>query len=135
MLTKGNVKPFRRIEHGGKYVNTKHAFDANTTKFIHFKFLCLTKSLTNKFILYKNIINNESITIHNVPITISSVQQKTAYEGGSIIVWVGISVTGRTQLVRTNSNLSAQWYIIEILTPHVAPLCSTGRTELDSLTG
>ena len=41
----------------------------NTTMFINFKFICFTISLTNKFILCNNIINNESITNHNVPIT------------------------------------------------------------------
>ena len=37
------------------------------TMFVDFKFNCLTKALTNKFILFNNIIDNESITIHNVP--------------------------------------------------------------------
>ena len=37
------------------------------------------------------------------------------------MVWVGISVTGRTQLVRINVNLNARLYITEILTPHVHP--------------
>ena len=36
--------------------------------FIDFKFTYITTSPTNKFILCNNIINNESITIHNVPI-------------------------------------------------------------------
>ena len=40
---------------------------------IDFKFICLTKSLTHKFILCHNIINNESITVHNVPINESEV--------------------------------------------------------------
>ena len=39
--------------------------------FIDFKFICLTKSRTNKFNLCNNIINKESITIPNVPITVS----------------------------------------------------------------
>ena len=58
--------------HTSTTMNTKPAFDANKTLFIEFRFICLTKSLTKKFILCNNIINNESITIHNVPITVSS---------------------------------------------------------------
>ena len=49
------------------------------------------------------------------------VQQKTAFGGGSIMFWAGISVTGKTQLVRINGNLNAQRYINEVLNPHVIP--------------
>ena len=61
------IPPF----HISTNLKTKPAFNANTTvtMFIDFKFIYLTKSLTKKFILCNNIINNESITIHNVPIT------------------------------------------------------------------
>ena len=40
--------------------------------FVDFKLTCFTKSVTNKFNLC-NIINNDSITIHNAPITESVV--------------------------------------------------------------
>ena len=51
------------------------------------------------------------------------------------MVWAEIRVTGKTQLVRINDNLNAQWYITEILTPHVHPFFSTEETELYSSTG
>jgi hypothetical protein len=47
------------------------------------------------------------------------VQQKTAYGGGSIMFWPGISIQYKTQLVRLNGNLNAQQYIAEVLNPHV----------------
>ena len=49
------------------------AFDARTPMLIDFKFTCLTTPLTNKLILCNSISNNESITIHNIPITESVV--------------------------------------------------------------
>ena len=75
--------------------------------FIDFKFICLTKSLTNKFILCNSIINNESITIHNVPIIESVVSvcsvaldelsdsgrhlSESAYESSCAWEWLAIA--------------------------------------------
>ena len=69
-ITLLSIPPF----HISTNVNTKSAFDANSTVtiFIDFKFICLTKKLIYKSSLCNNIINNEPITIHNVPITVSS---------------------------------------------------------------
>ena len=50
------------------------------TMFLDFKFICLTKSLTNKFIMCNNIVNNEPITIHNVPITESVVSSRALHQ-------------------------------------------------------
>ena len=45
--------------------------------------------------------------------------------GGGVTVWGAISNTGRSQLVRVQSNLTAAQYIQDILQPHVLPLMGT----------
>ena len=47
--------------------------------------------------------------------------QTEAFGGGSVIVWAGISIGGRTDLVFVDGNLNSQLYINEILRPHVLP--------------
>ncbi len=49
------------------------------------------------------------------------VQPVTAFRGGSVMVWAGIRLAGRTQLVPIAGNLNSQRYIAEILQPHVIP--------------
>ena len=44
-----------------------------------------------------------------------------AYVGGSVMVWGGISLNGRTELVIIDGNLTSQRYVDEILIPHVIP--------------
>ena len=39
------------------------------------------------------------------------VQKKTAYGGGSIMLWGGINTVGKTALVQANGNLNANRYI------------------------
>ena len=94
-----------------------------TQLLIYFKFICLTKSLPTQVHLVQQHHFNEAITIDNVPITLSVVSSKRLHmdRGSSVMVWEGISVTGRKSLVRINGNLNAQRYITEILTPHVRP--------------
>ncbi len=48
-------------------------------------------------------------------------EPKTAFGGGSIMLWAGISGQGKTDIVIINGNLNAQKYIDEILIPHVEP--------------
>ncbi len=45
----------------------------------------------------------------------------TAYNGGSVMVWAGISFNGRTDIVVVPGNLNARRYINEIVRPHVLP--------------
>lgn len=45
----------------------------------------------------------------------------TLFGGGSVMVWAGISLTGRTELVLINGSLTAERYILEILDNHVVP--------------
>lgn len=46
-----------------------------------------------------------------------------AFGGGSVMVWGGISMTGRTELVIIPPpGMNAQRYIHEVLTPHILPL-------------
>lgn len=46
----------------------------------------------------------------------------TLFGGGSVMVWGGISLTGRTELVVINNgSLTAERYILEILDQHVMP--------------
>ena len=50
-----------------------------------------------------------------------TVQPTTAYTSGSVIIWAGISLNGRTALVVVPGNLNGRRYIDEILRPHVVP--------------
>ncbi|EFN70272.1 Transposable element Tcb1 transposase, partial [Camponotus floridanus] len=45
-----------------------------------------------------------------------------AYNGGSVMVWAGVSRTSRTPLVIVRDNLNARRYIDQILRPYVVPL-------------
>ena len=47
------------------------------------------------------------------------------FGGGSIMVWGGITENFRTQLVPIRENITAQWYINNVLTPHVVPFFQT----------
>ena len=49
------------------------------------------------------------------------VQPVTAFGGGSVMVWGGISLTNKTQLIQIIGNLNSNRYVAEILRPHVAP--------------
>lgn len=49
------------------------------------------------------------------------VERVTAFGGGSIMVWGGISLRGKTQLVVVDGNLNSERYINQILSPHVVP--------------
>lgn len=49
------------------------------------------------------------------------VQEVDRFGGGSVMVWAGISYTGRTDLVQIHGNLTAQRYCDEIIRPHVIP--------------
>ena len=42
-----------------------------------------------------------------------------AFDGGSVMVWAGISIGGRTDLVFIDGNLDSRRYIDEVLRPHV----------------
>ena len=50
-----------------------------------------------------------------------TVQPTTAYNSGSVMIWAGISLNGRTALVVVPGNLNGQQNIDEILRPHVVP--------------
>ena len=50
-----------------------------------------------------------------------TVQPTTAYNGGSVMIWAGISLKGRTALVVVPGNLNGRRDIDEILRPHVVP--------------
>jgi transposase len=45
----------------------------------------------------------------------------TLFGGGSVMVWGGISLNARTELVVLNGNLNADRYITDILSQHVVP--------------
>lgn len=53
--------------------------------------------------------------------TVSCVQPTTAFGGGSVMVWAGISARRKTELIPINGNLNAVRYIAEVLEPHVLP--------------
>ena len=50
-----------------------------------------------------------------------NVQPRHAYNGGSVMVWAGVTVDRRTDLVVVPGILTGQRYIDEILRPHVVP--------------
>ena len=49
----------------------------------------------------------------------ATVIPRVAYQGGSVMVWAGISATAKTDLVFIDGNLNSQRHIAEVLTPHV----------------
>ena len=49
------------------------------------------------------------------------VQPVTAFGGGSVMVWGGITLTNKTPLIQINGNLNSIRYVAEILRPHVVP--------------
>ena len=51
----------------------------------------------------------------------SSIQEIEAFGGSSVMLWAGISNSGRTELVLINGTLTSQCYVDEILHPHVLP--------------
>ena len=52
------------------------------------------------------------------------IKPATAYGGGSVMVWGGVSLTRKTPLVQIAGNLTTQRYVDEVLRPHVAPLAA-----------
>lgn len=53
------------------------------------------------------------------------IREALNFGGGSIMVWGGITENFRTQLVPIRENITAQWYINNVLTPHVVPFFQT----------
>ena len=51
----------------------------------------------------------------------ATVQPRHAYNGGSVMVWAGVTADGRTDLVVIPGILNGQRYIDEVLHPHVLP--------------
>ena len=49
------------------------------------------------------------------------VQPVTAFSGGSVTVWGGITLTNKTHLIQINGNLNSNRYVAEILRLHVVP--------------
>ena len=49
------------------------------------------------------------------------VQPVTAFGGGSVMVWGGITLTNKTHLIQINGNLNSNLYVAEILRLHVVP--------------
>ena len=49
----------------------------------------------------------------------ATVVPRVAFEGGGVMVWVGVSANARTDLVFVDGNLNGQRYINEVLTPRV----------------
>ena len=49
------------------------------------------------------------------------IDEVDAYGRGSVMVWAGISIGGKTELVFIEGNLNSRRYIDEILAPHVVP--------------
>ena len=49
------------------------------------------------------------------------VQPVTAFGGGSVMVWGGITLTNKTHLIQINGNLNSNRYVAEILRLHVVP--------------
>ena len=54
-----------------------------------------------------------------------SVQPVTAFGGGSVMVWGGITLTNKTPLIQINGNLNSNRYVAEILRLHVVPHAAT----------
>ena len=60
-----------------------------------------------------------------------TVQPTTAYNGGSVMIWAGISLNGKTAPVAVPGNLNGRRNIDEILRPHVVPyLCQMGQNAI-----
>ena len=60
-----------------------------------------------------------------------TVQLTVAYNGGSVMIWAGITLNGRSVLVVVPGNLNGRWYIDEILRPHVVPhLCQMDQNAI-----
>lgn len=49
------------------------------------------------------------------------VQPVTAFGGGSVMVWAGISARIKTALIPINGNLTANRYVTQIIEPHLLP--------------
>ena len=49
------------------------------------------------------------------------VEPVTAFGGGSVMVWGGITLTTKTHLIQINGNLNSNRYVAEILCLHVVP--------------
>ena len=59
------------------------------------------------------------------------VQPTVAYNGGSVMIWAGITLNGRSALFVVPGNLNGRWYIDEILRPHVVPhLCQMDQNAI-----
>ena len=59
------------------------------------------------------------------------VQPTVAYNGGSVMIWAGITLNGRSALVVVLGNLNGRCYIDEILRPHVVPrLCQMDQNVI-----
>lgn len=50
--------------------------------------------------------------------------------GGSVMVWVGISHSGKTDLIIVNGNLTALRYLNDIVQPHVIPYTNGNGNHL-----
>ena len=53
-----------------------------------------------------------------------TVQPVTAFGGGSVMVWAGISLMNKTAIVRIEGNLIGNRYLNDILRPHVLPFAA-----------
>lgn len=60
----------------------------------------------------------------------SCVVERRAFGGGSVMVWGGITATGRTPLVVVNGNLNAVRYRDEILQTHVIPFINAQQRHI-----
>jgi transposase len=56
--------------------------------------------------------------------------ERRAFGGGSVMVWGGITATGRTPLVVVNGNLNAVRYRDEILQTHVIPFINAQQRHI-----
>ena len=58
------------------------------------------------------------------------IQERDRNRGGSIMVWGGISFTGRTELVLVNGNMNALYYRDVIVEQHIFPFIAAQRRRV-----
>ena len=58
------------------------------------------------------------------------IKEHDRYGGGSVMVWGGITWTGKTELIRVEGNLTGQRYVDEIILPVAVPYLNRAGNQL-----
>lgn len=81
----------------------------------------------SRFLLYRHDGRMRVYRRRNERYARQCVREVDRHGGGGVMMWGGISMNGRTQLVHVQGNLNAVRYRDEILNRHVVPTIDAGR--------